>query len=98
MATKKALKGKADTKSGKAASKGSTSAKGAEQPKRKLGLRGAAPWAARHAAKRFACLLLPRHYTKNTTKYTKDTDEARKNIVPGRNPHEPPRQPQSKQS
>ncbi len=54
MATKKAQKGKAESKSGKAASKGSTSAKGAEQPKRKLGLRGAAPWAARHAAKHAA--------------------------------------------
>jgi hypothetical protein len=53
MATKKAQKGKAETKSGKAASKGAA-AKGADAPKRKLGLRGAAPWAARHAAKHAA--------------------------------------------
>jgi hypothetical protein len=64
MATKKAQKGKppaagakkgADSKGGKAASKSAAgSAKSVEQPKRKLGLRGAAPWAARHAAKHAA--------------------------------------------
>ena len=59
MATsKKAAKGKTDTKTtAKAGGKSAAGAKGdksAEAPKRKLGLRGAAPWAARHAAKHAA--------------------------------------------
>lgn len=56
-ATKKPAKGKAaDAKSSKTGAK-AAAAKGdktAETPKRKLGLRGAAPWAARHAAKHAA--------------------------------------------
>jgi len=62
MATKKAAKGKPDTKAGsgktnaKAGAKAGAKAAAAapEAPKRKLGLRGAAPWAARHAAKHAA--------------------------------------------
>lgn len=62
MASKKTAKGKPDAKaSGKNGAKASASAKpakgaapAAEAPKRKLGLRGAAPWAARHAAKHAA--------------------------------------------
>ena len=63
MATKKTTKGKADTKggAGKKDAKAGAAKAGAkaasatpEQPKRKLGLRGAAPWAARHAAKHAA--------------------------------------------
>jgi hypothetical protein len=63
MATKKAQKGKplpagakkgAESKGGKPAAKAAGSGKSVEQPKRKLGLRGAAPWAARHAAKHAA--------------------------------------------
>lgn len=55
-ATKKPAKGKAADAKG---SKGAKSAAGKadktpETPKRKLGLRGAAPWAARHAAKHAA--------------------------------------------
>lgn len=48
---------KAPAKGGKAAggkARGSADAKGNDAPKRKLGLRGAAPWAARHAAKHAA--------------------------------------------
>lgn len=55
-ASKKPAKGKADTKASKNGAK-SGSGKGdktPETPKRKLGLRGAAPWAARHAAKHAA--------------------------------------------
>src|SRR4051794_35222507 len=56
--TKKAAKGKADAKaSGKNGAKAGGPQKGdktPETPKRKLGLRGAAPWAARHAAKHAA--------------------------------------------
>lgn len=55
--TKKPAKGKADAKhSGKNGAKASAGKadKSADQPKRKLGLRGAAPWAARHAAKHAA--------------------------------------------
>jgi hypothetical protein len=63
--TAKAAKGK-DAKAGKAPAKATAKAKagakgargadakGADTPKRKLGLRGAAPWAARHAAKHAA--------------------------------------------
>lgn len=57
MATKKPTKGKPDSKGGKTGAKASAaqkSAGAAEAPKRKLGLRGAAPWAARHAAKHAA--------------------------------------------
>lgn len=57
MATKKpAVKGKPDSKGAKGAkaSASSKSASAADSPKRKLGLRGAAPWAARHAAKHAA--------------------------------------------
>lgn len=59
MATKKASsKGKPEPKAaGKNGAKASASQKGqagAEGSKRKLGLRGAAPWAARHAAKHAA--------------------------------------------
>ncbi len=63
MASKKTAKGKSETNgSGKKGAKASAQAKGAakgaapapEAPKRKLGLRGAAPWAARHAAKHAA--------------------------------------------
>jgi hypothetical protein len=57
-ATKKPAKGKAaDAKaSGKAGAKAAAGKadKTPEAPKRKLGLRGAAPWAARHAAKHAA--------------------------------------------
>jgi hypothetical protein len=59
-ATKKPAKGKADAKTsgknGAKAAAGGKAEKGAaaEAPKRKLGLRGAAPWAARHAAKHAA--------------------------------------------
>jgi hypothetical protein len=60
-ATKKPAKGKAaEAKSSKngakagAASGKADKAGAAEAPKRKLGLRGAAPWAARHAAKHAA--------------------------------------------
>lgn len=58
-ATKKPLKGKAEakgtTKGGKAGKTDKSKAdKSADTPKRKLGLRGAAPWAARHAAKHAA--------------------------------------------
>lgn len=58
--TKVAAKSKAPAKAakGKAAAKGGKDAQGAAaasaSPKRKLGLRGAAPWAARHAAKHAA--------------------------------------------
>jgi hypothetical protein len=54
--TKKAAKGKADAKPAKAdkAAKGAKGKADKEAPKRKLGLRGAAPWAARHAAKHAA--------------------------------------------
>src|SRR6185503_2853295 len=58
MATKKLAKGKPETKgAGKNGAKASAAQKAAaspESPKRKLGLRGAAPWAARHAAKHAA--------------------------------------------
>lgn len=58
MATKKLAKGKPDSKgAGKNGAKASGAQKGAsasDSPKRKLGLRGAAPWAARHAAKHAA--------------------------------------------
>lgn len=58
MATKKPAKGKSETKgSGKNGAKPSSPSKvasAADAPKRKLGLRGAAPWAARHAAKHAA--------------------------------------------
>src|SRR6185312_10489781 len=62
MATKKAAKGKPDTKAGSGKSSAKAGAKAGakaaaaapEAPKRKLGLRGAAPWAARHAAKHAA--------------------------------------------
>ena len=64
VTTKKAGKGKAETgkksSSSKSTKSQSSSAKSgaktpaAEAPKRKLGLRGAAPWAARHAAKHAA--------------------------------------------
>ena len=61
MATKKATKGKPEPK-GKGTGKGKAGKPSAQQkaqgtaesPKRKLGLRGAAPWAARHAAKHAA--------------------------------------------
>jgi len=61
-ATKKPAKGKAEAKgsakNGAKASAGKSDKskvdKTPEQPKRKLGLRGAAPWAARHAAKHAA--------------------------------------------
>src|SRR5688572_12003030 len=58
MASKKAAKGK-DSKSAKNGAKASSAgraqaAAAPEPPKRKLGLRGAAPWAARHAAKHAA--------------------------------------------
>lgn len=55
-ASKKSAKGKADTKSSKNGAKSAPQKadKTPEQPKRKLGLRGAAPWAARHAAKHAA--------------------------------------------
>lgn len=57
MASKKPAKGKTETKSSKAGAKTSAAQKTPatpEAPKRKLGLRGAAPWAARHAAKHAA--------------------------------------------
>lgn len=58
MASKKPAKGKAaEAKSTKNGAKGPAAAKvekTPEPPKRKLGLRGAAPWAARHAAKHAA--------------------------------------------
>src|ERR1700751_610114 len=57
MATKKLAKGKPDSKgAGKNGAKASNAkaASAPEAPKRKLGLRGAAPWAARHAAKHAA--------------------------------------------
>ena len=59
MASKKPAKGKgAEAKSSKNGAKAPASAQkvqnAAEPPKRKLGLRGAAPWAARHAAKHAA--------------------------------------------
>ncbi|AKV01044.1 hypothetical protein AKJ09_07707 [Labilithrix luteola] len=56
MATKKAAaKGKDSAKPGKNGAKAGGAAKEkAGEPKRKLGLRGAAPWAARHAAKHAA--------------------------------------------
>src|SRR5688572_6023699 len=57
MATKKPTKGKPDNKgSGKNGAKTSAPKvqSASETPKRKLGLRGAAPWAARHAAKHAA--------------------------------------------
>ena len=55
-ASKKPAKGKADAKSSaKNGAKAQAKAdKTPEPPKRKLGLRGAAPWAARHAAKHAA--------------------------------------------
>lgn len=57
-ASKKSAKGKADPKaSAKNGAKAAAPAKVGQQPeppKRKLGLRGAAPWAARHAAKHAA--------------------------------------------
>jgi hypothetical protein len=55
-ATKKPAKGKAaDAKGSKTGTKAAGKAeKAAAEPKRKLGLRGAAPWAARHAAKHAA--------------------------------------------
>src|SRR5688500_11067870 len=57
-ATKKSAKGKADPKaSARNGAKAAAPAKvdkTPEPPKRKLGLRGAAPWAARHAAKHAA--------------------------------------------
>lgn len=54
-ASKKPAKGKAD-KAGKNGAKSAQAKAGQtpEPPKRKLGLRGAAPWAARHAAKHAA--------------------------------------------
>jgi hypothetical protein len=56
--SKKPAKGKAEAKSSKNGAKAPASAakvdKTPEPPKRKLGLRGAAPWAARHAAKHAA--------------------------------------------
>lgn len=62
--TKKSGKGKAEagkkgtpsksTKSQASSSRAGAKAAPAEAPKRKLGLRGAAPWAARHAAKHAA--------------------------------------------
>ncbi len=58
MASKKPAKGKADSKSAKngakAPARAQEKAAAPEPPKRKLGLRGAAPWAARHAAKHAA--------------------------------------------
>src|SRR2546421_5918778 len=59
MATKKPAKGKgAEAKSSKNGAKAPASSQkvsnAPEPPKRKLGLRGAAPWAARHAAKHAA--------------------------------------------
>ncbi len=55
MATKKAAKGKADgAKTTAKGAKGGAKGEKADTPKRKLGLRGAAPWAARHAAKHAA--------------------------------------------
>lgn len=58
MATKKAAaKGKAEgakSAKGGAKSAGKGAKEAADSPKRKLGLRGAAPWAARHAAKHAA--------------------------------------------
>ena len=58
-ATKKPAKGKAAEAKGskngaKPAASGKADKAAAEAPKRKLGLRGAAPWAARHAAKHAA--------------------------------------------
>src|SRR6187399_1351389 len=55
-ASKKPAKGKADKASGKNGAKSAQAKadKTPEPPKRKLGLRGAAPWAARHAAKHAA--------------------------------------------
>ena len=58
-ATKKPAKGKAAEAKGskngaKPAASGKADKGAAEAPKRKLGLRGAAPWAARHAAKHAA--------------------------------------------
>jgi hypothetical protein len=57
-ATKKPAKGKAaeakGSKNGAKPAAGGKADKTAEAPKRKLGLRGAAPWAARHAAKHAA--------------------------------------------
>lgn len=57
-ATKKPAKGKAaeakGSKGSKAAGASGKADKTPEAPKRKLGLRGAAPWAARHAAKHAA--------------------------------------------
>src|SRR5690349_16260616 len=56
-ASKKPAKGKADNRaSGKNGAKSAQAKAGSapEPPKRKLGLRGAAPWAARHAAKHAA--------------------------------------------
>src|SRR6187549_2005258 len=55
-ASKKPAKGKADNKSAKNGAKSAQAKadKTPEPPKRKLGLRGAAPWAARHAAKHAA--------------------------------------------
>lgn len=53
--TKKAAKGKAADAKGAAKNGAKAKAeKATETPKRKLGLRGAAPWAARHAAKHAA--------------------------------------------
>jgi len=56
-ASKKPAKGKVDAKGSKNGAKSSGQQKASntpEPPKRKLGLRGAAPWAARHAAKHAA--------------------------------------------
>ena len=50
----KSSKGERSSKSGKASGKAAGAAVAADEPKRKLGLRGAAPWAARHAAKHAA--------------------------------------------
>jgi hypothetical protein len=53
--SKKPAKGKAEPKgSGKNGARSAKVEKAPEPPKRKLGLRGAAPWAARHAAKHAA--------------------------------------------
>lgn len=55
MASKKPAKAKSDSKSsGKGAKSAAKKEATPAEPKRKLGLRGAAPWAARHAAKHAA--------------------------------------------
>src|SRR6476620_6954050 len=47
-------KGEGASKASGSTAKGEKAAKGDKESKRKLGLRGAAPWAARHAAKHAA--------------------------------------------